>query len=120
MSAQEEQIIEVPENAENADLSADLSNSKMLEEVHELGKKIAKIVDDTIEEIETARAQKTDIVYINTDKNPPEVRRVNGPNLSAELWERIKEARETGDSHEDDVTICTIANGRCTVSLAQK
>jgi len=109
----EEEIIEVPENE-------DLLNSKMLEEVDELGKKIAKIVDDTIDEIETAHTQRSDIVYINTDKNPPEVRRVSGPDLSAELWERIEEARASSDSNKDDVTICTIANGRCTVSLAQK
>jgi len=88
-------------------------------EVDELGKKIARIVDETIDEIEKEKTQATDLVYINTDKNPPEVRRVNGPSLSSELWDRISDARDQESCKPDDVTVCTIANQQCTISLAQ-
>tara|TARA_Y100000748_G_scaffold304222_1_gene312858 strand:- start:5879 stop:6220 length:342 start_codon:yes stop_codon:yes gene_type:complete len=92
-------------------------NDDMLQQLHKAGQEMAKIVDDTISEIEKANAQETDYVYINTDNNPPEVRRVKGDSVP-ELWDRVCEARSTSEDAKNSVTIVTIADKRVTVGLA--
>ena len=98
------------------DQLADLTEEQ-LASVHEFGGRLAKIVDDTITEIEKEDCQETDAVYICTDNQPPEVRRVKGEQLGDELWNRVIEARRADGAEDNAVTIITVANGQCTVSL---
>ena len=74
----------------------DQINDDMLQQLHKAGQEMAKVVDETISEIEKDNAQETDYVYINTDNNPPEVRRVQG-NTVPELWDRVCEARSVSE-----------------------
>ncbi len=95
----------------------DQINDDMLQQLHKAGQEMAKVVDETISEIEKDNAQETDYVYINTDNNPPEVRRVQG-NTVPELWDRVCEARSVSEEAKNSVTIVTIADKRVTVGLA--
>ena len=88
-----------------------------LEQIHQIGKQIAKTVDSLISEIECANCRETDFVYINTDNTPPEVRRMRGVDVP-ELWERVIEAKTTDIESQASVTVVTIANNVCTVGLA--
>ena len=88
-----------------------------LAEVHKIGQEIAKTVDSLISEIESCNCKDTDFVYINTDANPPEVRRMRGADVP-ELWERVIEAKNTDIESQISVTVVTIANKICTVGLA--
>ena len=95
----------------------DQINDDMLQQLHKAGQEMAKVVDDTISEIEKDDAQESDYVYINTDNNPPEIRRVKGDTVP-ELWARVCEARSTSKEAKNSVTIVTIADKRVTVGLA--
>lgn len=107
----ENEIIEIEETSENK------FDDDMLQKLHKAGQEMARVVDETISEIEKDNARETDYVYINTDNNPPEVRRVKGDTVP-ELWDRVQEARATSEESKTSVTVVTIADKRVTVGLA--
>ena len=88
-----------------------------LEQVHRIGKEIAKTVDSLINEIESSNCKETDFVYINTDTTPPEVRRMRGADVP-DLWDRVVEAKNIDIESQVSVTVVAVANNVCTVGLA--
>ena len=108
-SSDADAVVEVREDSKEVD-----REDAVIAAAHEMGKKMAVLVDDTIREVEREAKAETQLVYINTDVNPPEVRRVHGPTFKAtELWEKIRELPRDGG-----VTVVTIANQTCTVGVS--
>jgi len=97
-------------------MNSDDKEDEVLRDVNDLGRKIAKIIDDTIAEIEHHKKTNMDICYVNVDKQPPEVKRLADTSFTDDVREKIAATRLQGET--GGVVVMTVVQGSCRLGLS--